>query len=79
VINRTALVSPIPITYIESELSVPIFGVIPPAPDLCAAAQKARIPLVKFDAESLVASSFRDLVNVVVGSTPVSQRQAAAR
>ena len=79
VVNRTALVSPIPMTFIESELSVPIFGVIPPAPDLCAAAQKARIPLVKFDADSLAASSLRDLVKVVLGYTPVTHRQAAAR
>jgi pilus assembly protein CpaE len=77
VVNRAGLVSPIPATYIESELPAPIFGVIPPAPDLCAAAQKARTPLVKFDVDSLAASSLRDLAKVLSGYTPVVQPRVA--
>jgi hypothetical protein len=32
-------------------------GVIPPAADLCVAAQKAGVPLVAFDPQSLMAQS----------------------
>jgi Flp pilus assembly CpaE family ATPase len=78
VVNRAGLVAPMPMTSIQSELPVPIFGVIPPAPDLCAAAQNARSPLVKFDADSLAASSLRGLAKAISEYSPVIRRRVAA-
>jgi pilus assembly protein CpaE len=63
IVNRTPLPSSAPITEVETQLGIPIFGVIPPAADLCGAAQNARTPVVIFDAESLVASSISALAD----------------
>ena len=57
IVNRTPVPSSASIAEIEMQLGIPIFGVIPPAPDVCSAAQNARTPLVAFDSESLVAGS----------------------
>lgn len=61
VVNRTSLGSSAPMSEIEAQLGVPVFGTIPPAADLCLAAQKANAPLVLFDAESLAASCLQRL------------------
>jgi pilus assembly protein CpaE len=61
VVNRTFLNSSASIVEAEIELGLPIFGVIPPAPDICSAAQRARTALVAFDSESLVANSLTAL------------------
>jgi Flp pilus assembly CpaE family ATPase len=74
IVNRSALVSPLPMPEITAVLPVPIFGVIPPAPDLCATAQNAHVPLVVFDAESLPAISLFDLSKVISGYVPVTRR-----
>ena len=73
IVNRAGLVSPLPMRELEAALSVPIFESIPPAQDLCAAAQNARIPLVVLDAESLPAISLRDLSKVISGYVPVTR------
>jgi Flp pilus assembly CpaE family ATPase len=57
IVNRTPVPSSASVAEIEMQLGIPIFGVIPPAPDVCSAAQNARTPLVAFDSESLVAGS----------------------
>ena len=78
IVNRAGLVSPQPMREIEAALSVPIFGSIPPAQDLCATAQNAHIPLVMFDAESLAAISLFDLSKVISGYVPVMRRAEPA-
>jgi MinD-like ATPase involved in chromosome partitioning or flagellar assembly/CheY-like chemotaxis protein len=66
IVNRTPLPSSASIAEIEMQLGIPIFGVIPPAPDVCSAAQNARTPLVAFDSESLVAGSMTALADTLV-------------
>jgi Flp pilus assembly CpaE family ATPase len=61
VLNRAALVSPMPFAEIAAELRVRTLGVIPPATDLCAAAQHAHAPMVTLDTESLASVAMRDL------------------
>ncbi len=65
IVNRTALTSAASIAEIEVQLGIPIFGVIPPAPDVCSSAQNARTALVAFDSESLVAASITALAEVL--------------
>ena len=57
IVSRVALATPADISGLESQLDAPVFGLIPPAPDLCAFAQNAHVPLVVYDSESLAASS----------------------
>jgi len=61
ILNRAALVSPMPFAEIDAALNVATLGVIPPASDLCAAAQRAHSPLVSLDPESLVSRALLDL------------------
>lgn len=61
IVNRAPLAAPMALQEIESQLGLPIFAVIPPAADLCAAAYRVHIPLVKLDAQSSVATSFVSL------------------
>jgi pilus assembly protein CpaE len=61
ILNRAALVSPMPFADIATELHVQTLGVIPPATDLCAAAQHAHAPMVTLDTESLASVALRDL------------------
>lgn len=61
ILNRAALVSPMPFAEIDAGLGIATLGVIPPAPDLCAAAQHAHSPMVTLDAESLASVALRDL------------------
>ncbi len=48
VVNRTVVSSPIPIDYLQQNLSCPIIAMIPPASDACAAAARSREPLIQF-------------------------------
>ena len=61
IVNRAPLNASTSIAEIERQLGLPIFGVIPPAPDAFSAAQNARTPLVAYDAESLAAGSMTAL------------------
>jgi pilus assembly protein CpaE len=61
IVNRTPLASSASMAEIESQLGIPIFGVIPPAADVCNAAHNAYTPLVAFDAESLAAETITAL------------------
>ena len=75
IVNRTALVSPMPIAEIETQLSIPILAMIPPAPDLCASVQHAHVPLVTLDEDNLPALALRDLSRVISEQVPL--RRAA--
>lgn len=48
VVNRSLIASPIPIAYLQQNLSCPIIAMIPPAPDACAAAARSYEPLIMF-------------------------------
>lgn len=69
IVNRVPLAAPMGLADIESKLGVPTFGVIPPAADLCAAAYRVHIPVVKLDAESSLATS---LVNLAKRLSPAT-------
>jgi len=73
-VSRAPLNSSDSIAEIEIQLGIPILGVIPPAPDVCRAAQNARTPLVAFASESLVADSITALAERLAnpGQIPVS-------
>jgi pilus assembly protein CpaE len=75
-VNRAALVSPMPLADIEIQLAIPLLGVIPPAADLCAAAQHAHIPLLTFEADSLPAIAFRALSRIVAHQVPLLRANA---
>lgn len=70
-VNRAALVSPMPLADIEVQLDIPILGVIPPAADLCAAAQHAHSPLLTFEADSLAAIALRALSRSIAHQVPL--------
>ena len=61
IVNRAPLDASASVAEIELQLGMPILGVIPPAPDVCCAAQSAYTPLVAFDPESLAAGSMTAL------------------
>jgi pilus assembly protein CpaE len=61
IVNRAALAAPVELGEIERQLGIPTLGIIPPAPDLCAAAQKAGTPVVVFESDSLVSRSLTAL------------------
>jgi pilus assembly protein CpaE len=72
ILNRAALVSPMPFADIAAELRVRTLGVIPPATDLCAAAQHAHAPMVTLDTESLASVAMRDLSREIEELIPSS-------
>jgi len=74
--NRAALVSPLPMADIEVHLGIPILGVIPPAADLCAAAQNAHSPLLTFEPDSLPAIALRALSRIVAHQVPLLRSSA---
>ncbi|HXM43771.1 MAG TPA: hypothetical protein VN924_21230 [Bryobacteraceae bacterium] len=53
VVNRASLACPCSVDDMQRLLGIPVLGAIPPAADLCSAAQKARRPVVSFEPESL--------------------------
>lgn len=54
---------PLPPTSIEAELGIPIHCVVPPAPELCIQGERARLPLVRCNPDSLAAESFVTLAS----------------
>lgn len=60
-VNRAALVSPMALADIDSQLGRSPLGVIPPAPDLCATAQNVHMPVAALQPDSLIAGSFLEL------------------
>jgi MinD-like ATPase involved in chromosome partitioning or flagellar assembly/DNA-binding NarL/FixJ family response regulator len=81
ILNRAALVSPMPFAAIDAELRIATLGVIPPAPDLCAAAQHAHSPMVTLDPDSLVSVALRDLGREIENVVPSARlaEQAGTR
>jgi len=65
ILNRAALVSPMPFSEIAADLHIRTLGVIPPATDLCAAAQHAHAPMVTLDTESLASVAMHDLAREI--------------
>ena len=65
IVNRVALAAPIELADIEIQLGIPILGVVPPAPDLSIASQRAGEPLVVFEPESLAARSLAILAETI--------------
>jgi MinD-like ATPase involved in chromosome partitioning or flagellar assembly len=69
VVNRASLACPLSVDQVQRLLGTSVVGAIPPAADLCSAAQKARRPVAVFEPESLaarclvqIAFSFAELV-----------------
>ncbi len=77
VVKRSAENTSIPVTQIEAELGVPIFKVIPPAPELCALAERTHIPLIQCEPDSLVADSFAALARCFNSQDAVYRRNIA--
>ena len=65
ILNRAALVSPMPFAEINAQLHIATLGVVPPAPDLCAAAQHVHSPMLTLDPESLASVALRDLAREI--------------
>ena len=61
VVARAPLAVPLELSEISRELRMPVAGYIPPAPDLCIHAYKARTSIVVLDPESMLAASFANL------------------
>lgn len=57
VVNRASLGCPIGVDEMQRLIGIPVLGSIPPAGDLCSAAQRARRPVAAFEPESLAAQS----------------------
>ena len=75
-VNRAALVYPMPLADIEVQLAIPILGVIPPAADVCAAAQQAHSPLLALDADNLPAIALRALSRAISHQVPLLRSSA---
>ncbi len=81
VVNPVALASPMALSEIQSTLSAPLFGVIPPEPDLCVQAQRQHLPLVLIQPESLIAESFSAVAQRLLSPlalSPISPPDQAA-
>jgi pilus assembly protein CpaE len=57
VVNRSLLSCPIPLAEVEAQLGFPPLAVVPPGPDICLAAQRAHLPVIAFQPDSLVSDS----------------------
>lgn len=55
IVNRASFSTPMDLAEIEMKLAIPTFSVIPPAAELCIAAQKAAMPLASLDSDSIAA------------------------
>jgi Flp pilus assembly CpaE family ATPase len=69
VVSKAPLGAPMAISEFATRLGVEMFGYVPPAPDLCAAANKRHITVSVLDGESLVARSLGALAGAVTGKT----------
>jgi Flp pilus assembly CpaE family ATPase len=79
IVNRAALNVSASIAEMELQLGIPIFGVIPPAPEVCYAAQNAHAPLVLFDPESLAAGSMTALAERLAYPFPANSSRENGR
>jgi len=74
IVNRAAVAVPMDLSEIEMKLAIPTLAVIPPATDLCIAAQKAGEPLTLFDGDSLAARSLISLAEALTARTRTPAR-----
>ena len=65
IVNRAPLAAPMDLSDIEMQLAIPTLGVIPPAADLCVAAQKAGMPLALFDPDSIAAQGMISVAEAI--------------
>jgi Flp pilus assembly CpaE family ATPase len=65
-VTKVPLAAPLSITDIEETLGIDRIGVIPPAADLCAAANKKHTPLTAFSPESAPARAISDIAAALV-------------
>ena len=79
IVNRAPLNVSASIAEIERQLGMPVLGVIPPAPDVCCAAENAHTPLVVFDPESLAASSMTALAERLAYPFPANSSRENGR
>ena len=68
-VNRASLACPIALDEVQRLMGLPILGCIPPAGDLCNAAQKARRTVVEFEPESLAAQSLVQAADAIAELT----------
>ena len=61
VVSRTMSYTPTPINDIASQLGCPIFGVVPPAVELCARASNVGTPIVFLEPESTYSNTLTEL------------------
>jgi Flp pilus assembly CpaE family ATPase len=69
VVNRASLACPFSVDELQRLVGMPVLGTVPPAADLCNAAQKARRPVVIFEPESLAARSLVQVASSVAELT----------
>jgi Flp pilus assembly CpaE family ATPase len=62
IVNRVMALTPLPIADMTAQLGCNLYGVIPPAIDLCARANQAGSPIVFLEPESTFAGVLRDVV-----------------
>ncbi|HUS06865.1 MAG TPA: response regulator [Bryobacteraceae bacterium] len=67
-VNRTLVSCPVPLPEIEAEMGFPVLGMVPPAPDICLAAQRAHAPLTVFQPDCLIAESLAGLADKCASS-----------
>jgi Flp pilus assembly CpaE family ATPase len=67
--------APVPLDEIEAELGVPIYTVVPPAPDLWLQGSRKRVPMIHCDPDGLVADTFSTMAR----GFPLQKMPAARR
>jgi len=61
VVNRNALAESMDLAEIRTQLHCGVIGVVPPAPDICQAAQRVGAPIVVSHPDSLPAAAFSEI------------------
>lgn len=82
VVNRYTRDVPLELTDLEQQLGLPMIAVIPPSPEHCVGAHKARKSVIALDPESLLASCLVELAQTIAFDfrtvTPLRVRWPAA-
>ena len=75
IVNRSTVVTPMPLQEIDAQIGIPALGVILPEPDLCLRAQTAHTPLVALQPDSMIADSLIALGEALASITIAAERQ----
>ena len=70
VVSRIPLSAPVELAAVERELSLPVIGSIPPAPDLCLLAWQSQTAVVNLDPEGLLAAGYTALAEALTAALP---------